>query len=110
MSRVAASRLIVIFLKGYLYSIPPMVTSHTVQSQLTFSSSSPLDDQTMIIATTICYNIIILIPPLVTSHTHTLKSSHSQDLSFCKSQEQKRQTKQEQIGKIGPRDEGAEWG
>ena len=98
MSRVAASRLIVIFLKGYLYSIPPMDTSHTVQSQLTFSSSSPLDDQTMIIATTICYNIIILIPPLVTSHTHTLKSSHSRDLSFCKSEEQKRQTKQEQIG------------
>ena len=100
MSRVAASRLIVIFLKGYLYSIPPMVTSHTVQSQLTFSSSSPPDDQTMIIATTVCYNKTILNPLLVTSHTHThtLKSSHSRDLSFCKSEEQKRQTKQEQIG------------
>ena len=71
LSRVAASRLIVIFLKGYLYSIPPMVTSHTVQSQLTFSSSSPPDDQTMIIATTVCYNKTILNPLLVTSLSHT---------------------------------------
>ena len=66
MSRVAASRLIVIFLKGYLYSIPPMVTSHTVQSQLTFSSSS-LDGQTIIIANTICYNKTILNSLLVTN-------------------------------------------